>query len=236
VFLSWAGLRGAVPIVLATIPIARGLPDATRIFDVVFLLVVLFLLVQAPLLPWLARRTGVASAATRSLEVESAPLEAIGASLLQLDIPEGSRLSGVHVVDLRLPAQAVPSLVHREGTFFAPDEHTSLRAGDSLVLAVSESVREQTEARLRAIDRGGRLAVWNYPVVTTQSASTGAPLRSSRELAMLAATTTRPPSSQAWTRMVSPGKTTPAKRALKPVTRAASPPSSSSVTVRSTMP
>ena len=161
VFISWAGLRGAVPIVLGTIPVARGLPSADRIFDVVFLLVVVFTLLQAPLLPWLARRTGVAvEGAAQDLEVESAPLDEMDASLLQLEIPEGSRLAGVYVADLRLPANAALALVHRGNRIRVPDEHTSLRAGDHLLLAVSDDVRAETEARLRAIGRDGRLAVW----------------------------------------------------------------------------
>lgn len=161
VFVSWAGLRGAVPIVLATIPITQGLPAAHRIFDVVFLLVVAFTLVQAPTLPWLARRTGVAvEAGTTSVDVESAPLEQMDASLLQLTVLPGSRLAGVHVVDLRLPADAALTLVHRCGEIFVPDRHTSLRTGDHLLLAVSDHAREATEERLRAISQGGRLAVW----------------------------------------------------------------------------
>jgi cell volume regulation protein A len=160
-FMSWAGLRGAVPIVLATIPIARGLPSADRIFDVVFLLVVVFTLLQAPVLPWLARRTRVAvEGAAHDLEVESAPLDEMDASLLQLQIPEGSRLAGVYVADLRLPANAALALVHRHDRIWVPDEHTSLQAGDHLLLAVSDEARAETEARLRAIGQAGRLAVW----------------------------------------------------------------------------
>jgi cell volume regulation protein A len=77
VFLSWAGLRGAVPIVLATIPMTQGLPSATRIFDVVFLLVGGFVLVQAPVLPRLARRMGVVTAA-RGLCRRPAPADPRG--------------------------------------------------------------------------------------------------------------------------------------------------------------
>ena len=161
VFMSWAGLRGAVPIVLGTIPVARGLPSADRIFDVVFLLVVVFTLLQAPLLPRLARRTGVAVEGTaQDLDVESAPLDEMDASLLQLEIPEGSRLAGVYVADLRLPANAALALVHRKDRIWVPDEHTSLRAGDHLLLAVTDDVRAETEARLRAIGQEGRLALW----------------------------------------------------------------------------
>jgi cell volume regulation protein A len=161
VFMSWAGLRGAVPIVLATIPVARGLPSADRIFDVVFLLVVTFTLLQAPLLPWAARRTGVALEGTpHGLDVESAPLDDMNASLLQFEIPAGSRMAGVYVTDLRLPANAALALVHRRGQIFVPDKHTSLRVGDHLLLAVSEDVRAETEHRLRAIGNSGRLALW----------------------------------------------------------------------------
>lgn len=185
-FMSWAGLRGAVPIVLATIPIAQGLPAAQQIFDVVFLLVVVFTVVQAPVLPWLARRSGVAIDGTRELTVESAPLEEIGASLLQFTVPEGSRLAGVYVVDLRLPDNAALSLVHREGRIFVPDVHTSLRAGDHLLLAVSDDVRDRTEQRLRAIGESGRLALWyRSDRARFASSTTGAPAGAEMELAPL---------------------------------------------------
>jgi cell volume regulation protein A len=55
-FLSWAGLRGAVPIVLATIPFAAGVDDAEHLFNVVFVMVVIYTIVTGPTLPWLARR------------------------------------------------------------------------------------------------------------------------------------------------------------------------------------
>ena len=55
-FLSWAGLRGAVPIVLATIPVNARVPGATRLFDVVFIVVVINILLQGTTLPWAARR------------------------------------------------------------------------------------------------------------------------------------------------------------------------------------
>ncbi|WP_239456593.1 potassium/proton antiporter [Nocardioides solisilvae] len=160
VFISWAGLRGAVPIVLATIPITQGLPEAERVFDVVFLLVTSFVLIQAPSLPWLARRTGVVVERAEEIQVESAPLESIDASLLQFEVPQGSRLVGVFADDLRLPPAAVLALVARDGQVSTPGRHTSLRAGDQLLLVVPDHVRRETERRLHAISRDGRLAVW----------------------------------------------------------------------------
>ena len=58
-FLSWAGLRGAVPVVLATVPITAGVPDVEWVYDLVLVLVVVFTLVQGPLLPFVARRLRV---------------------------------------------------------------------------------------------------------------------------------------------------------------------------------
>ena len=80
--MSWAGCAGAVPIVLATIPISVGLPAADQVFDVVFLLVVVFTLVQGPTLPWVARRLAPRWR-TPPTSMESAPLEELGARLLQ---------------------------------------------------------------------------------------------------------------------------------------------------------
>lgn len=161
VFMSWAGLRGAVPIVLATIPMTRGLPEADRIFDVVFLLVVGFTLVQGPTLPALARRLGLAeSDASREVHIDAAPLEEIDASLLQFDLPPQSRLAGVALFEVRLPAEAAVSMIVRDGRLFVPDENTVLRSGDRLLLATSNPARETTERRLRAVSRAGRLAQW----------------------------------------------------------------------------
>lgn len=161
-FMSWAGLRGAVPIVLATIPLSAGLPDATRIFDVVFLLVVVFTVVQAPFLPWLARRLGITRPLDpRRVHIESSPLEDIGGSLLQLSVPAGSRLANVAVEELRLPAGAAVTLVLREGRTLVPDPRTTLAAGDHLLVVSTAEVQEATEQRLRKVSQGGRLAVWH---------------------------------------------------------------------------
>lgn len=182
VFLSWAGLRGAVPIVLATIPVTEGLPAATYIFDVVFLLVVVFTLVQAPVLPWLARRTGVVAELSRSVEVESAPLEDRGTSLLQFTIPDGSRLAGVFADDLRLPPSAVLALVARGDKMMVPGPHTSFRTGDHLLLVAPDKVRAELERRLQAISEDGRLGVWyaDGARVSAPGASPGTPRRWSR--------------------------------------------------------
>jgi potassium/hydrogen antiporter len=82
------------------------------------------------------------------------------ADLLQVGIPADSRLQGVEIFELRLPAQANVALIVRDGRGFVPGPTTALRAGDRLLIIATAGVREQTERRLRAVSRAGKLAGW----------------------------------------------------------------------------
>jgi cell volume regulation protein A len=156
--LSWAGLRGAVPIVLAT---ASADDD---VFNLVFVLVVVFTIVQAPTLPAVARRLGVvAEGETQPLDIESSPLTRLDADLLQVHVPPGSRLAGVEVVELSLPEGASVTLVVRDGRAFVPRASTPLQVGDDLILVATDAARPDVERRLRAVSLGGRLADWHNP-------------------------------------------------------------------------
>jgi cell volume regulation protein A len=161
-FLSWAGLRGAVPIVLATVPVTAGVAGSDRLLSLVFVLVVIITLVQGPTLPLVARglRLGAAGE-TSDLGVETAPLEQLGADLLQLTIPPDSRLHGVELFELRLPPGSAVSLVVREGVGFVPNPETQLRVGDALMIVATANTRLAAEQRLRAVSRGGKLAGWH---------------------------------------------------------------------------
>lgn len=160
-FLSWAGLRGAVPIVLATIPLSSATPGSDRLFDAVFVLVIIFTLVQAGTLAPAARRLGItAPAEAVEIHVETAPLEGMRADLLQIDVAPGSRLAGVHIDELRLPVGASVTLVVRDGAGFVPGPDTRLRTGDSLLIVATADVRDVAERRMRAVSRRGRLARW----------------------------------------------------------------------------
>ena len=92
--------------------------------------------------------------------METAPLERMHADLLQIEMPEGSQLAGVHLDELRLPVGASVTLVLRDGVGFVPDRDTRLRTGDSLLIVATEAVRDEAERRLRAVSRRGRLAHW----------------------------------------------------------------------------
>ena len=161
-FLSWAGLRGAIPIVLATIPWAAGVEGSKEIFNQVFVIVVVFTLLQGPTLPFVARLLRVAAPGeAHDLEVESAPLEELNADLLQVRVPPASHLHGVEIFELRLPAGAQVTLVVREGRSFVPTTTTRIRSDDQLLLVTTASCRDQVERRLRAVSRRGKLAGWH---------------------------------------------------------------------------
>jgi potassium/hydrogen antiporter len=161
VFLSWAGLRGAVPIVLATIPVSVGVINSDLLFNVVLVFVVVFTLMQAPTLPLVARKLGlIDEAATRDIEVEAAPLDMISAELLQVRVPAGSRLAGIEITELRLPAHTIVSLVIRDQVPFSPVGRDRIKVNDELLIVTPTAQRQETEDRLRELGRGGRLARW----------------------------------------------------------------------------
>lgn len=160
-FASVAGLRGAVPIVFAAIPLGLGLPGSEVLFDATLIVVLVLTLVQTPALPWLARRMGVAVASEPGeLDVDSAPLDDMRAVVLGVDVPRDSRLVGVFVRELGLPDGAAVSLVVHGRDAVVPTPETRIRVGDRLVVVAAEEVRRATERRLRAISKGGRLATW----------------------------------------------------------------------------
>jgi potassium/hydrogen antiporter len=161
VFLSWAGLRGAVPIVLATFPIVAGVPGSDRLLSIVFILVVVFTLVQGPSLLLVAGRLGlIRGDTTREIQVESAPLDVLGAELLTMTVLPQSRLHNVTVLELRLPDPSVITLIIRHGHPFVPQPDTRIQTEDELLIITTTGTREAAERRLRAVSRRGKLAYW----------------------------------------------------------------------------
>jgi cell volume regulation protein A len=160
-FVSWAGLRGAVPIVLATIPFAEEVTDAERLFDIVFVMMVISTLLTGPTLPWVAQRLNVTrQLEPRSLDLEVAPLERVAADLLQVTISPVSRLHGVEVGELRLPEGSLVSMVVRDGRAIVPERRMVLRRGDDLLIVTPRGQREPTVSRLRTVSEHGRLGRW----------------------------------------------------------------------------
>lgn len=160
-FITWAGLRGAVPIVLALIPLTEGVPGAGLLVDSLFVLVIVLTFVQGGTLPWAGRWLKLDSAAEATdVDVDSAPLDELHADLLTVRVPPGSKLHGVYLSELRLPAGATVSLLVRDGASFTPSPTSRLQEGDQLLVVTTATVRAAAERRIRAVHRAGRLARW----------------------------------------------------------------------------
>lgn len=150
VFLSWAGLRGAVPIVLATLPISAGLPVADDIFDIVFVLVVIFTLVQAPVLPWLARLLGVDEAPPAGGPGESGQTEGV---LLRYHLPQ-ELASRATIFELVLPPPAEVVLLRRQDRTFTPSQHTVLQPCDQLLIIAPLAQYEAVDRCMQELSGG----------------------------------------------------------------------------------
>lgn len=160
-FVSFAGLRGAVPIVFAAIPLGLGVPGAEMVFDTTFIVVLVLTLVQSPAIPWVARRLRVEAAnEPDELEVDVAPLDDMDAVVIGIDVREQSRMVGVFLRELALPEGVVVSLVLRGNQSLPPRMETRLRSGDRLVVVAPQRLRTETISRLRQVAVSGRLGTW----------------------------------------------------------------------------
>ena len=129
-FVSWVGLRGAVPIVLATIPVTAGVPGSEAFFNIVFFVVVVSVLLQGTTIPWVAGKLGVAAVHDDEPEEVRAPQ-----STVELVLHGDSPVVGKLVVDLQLPSSALLLLLRRDGESYIPRGSTELRIGDELLVA-----------------------------------------------------------------------------------------------------
>ncbi len=132
-FVSWAGLRGAVPIVLATFALSSGLTASDTIFNAVFFVVLLSALVQGLTLGPLARRLGLAG---EQHPLYAAPLEVgavreLGADIVEHVVQAGDPLVGIRVRETGLPRDALVMLIVRDGVGVPPRGSTVLEAGDT---------------------------------------------------------------------------------------------------------
>jgi potassium/hydrogen antiporter len=155
VLVSWVGLRGAVPIILATYPLVAGVPNAETIFNVVFFIVLVSALVHGTTIPSVASRLGLSAPLQekRRLSREFDVDPDMPSELLELVIPAGARAVGKQVVDLGLPKGALIILVQKGDERFVPSGSTVIEAGDTILLLTTGEMADVVRARL--LDRVG---------------------------------------------------------------------------------
>jgi cell volume regulation protein A len=135
-FVSWVGLRGAVPIILATYPLLAGIPQADAIFHIVFFVVLTSVLLQGTSIPLVARWLGVEAMVPphRPFPIEYYPGDGFQGELKEMAIPPHSEVVGRTIVELHLPAEFLIILIARGEEFVLPSGGTALEAGDTLLV------------------------------------------------------------------------------------------------------
>jgi cell volume regulation protein A len=142
-YVGWVGLRGAVPIILATFPVLAGAPGAERIFDVVFFIVVINALVPGGTVPWVTRRLGLESGdpppPRAVLEIES--MQPLSGNLMSFYIDEAVAVARVPIAELPFPEGSAVTLIVRGQELIAARGGTTLEPGDhAYVFARPEDV------------------------------------------------------------------------------------------------
>jgi cell volume regulation protein A len=146
-YVGWVGLRGAVPIVLATIPVMANVPGAREIFDIVFFIVVVGALVPGSTVPWMTRLLKVESAAPpppkASIEVDArAPS---GDELRSYFISPEVAVSGALLSEIPFPQGAAVSMLERAGALIAPSGSTRIEPGDYVYVIAPPENRGDVE-------------------------------------------------------------------------------------------
>lgn len=141
---SWVGLRGSVPIILAIFPLIYGMPGAELIFNVVFFVVLISATVQGSTLPWVAKRLGLIepSPATPAATLEITALGDVDADIVEYTLSKESRGIGRRLSQMALPDGTVVAMITRGKSVITPRGSTLLHADDHLFIVLKPKNRE----------------------------------------------------------------------------------------------
>lgn len=139
--LGWAGLRGAVPIVLATYVLSAGLPNGELIFNAVFFVVVVSTLIQGSTLNWVAARLGVVD----KLPADKLAPDADSIEKIYFHVAPPHSIAGAHVYEVGLPPQAHITQIKRRGKYVDVSKETLIKSGDRLCVEAPFSIHPEIE-------------------------------------------------------------------------------------------
>lgn len=147
---SWVGLRGAVPIILATFPLLAGIPEAHTIFNIVFFIVLTSSLLQGSTISLVARWLRLDAPAPARLRppFEFEAGEGVKGEMVEIEIPGHSIAVSRQLVDLGLPSGVLVVFIERNGEFLVPGGGTVLQAGDRLHLLAEKDLSSKVAALL----------------------------------------------------------------------------------------
>jgi cell volume regulation protein A len=146
--LGWAGLRGGVPVVLATFPVIAHVPDSRVFFNIAFFAVVISTLLQGSTFEPLAKRLGLTTdepALPRPI-AETGTIRRLGAEVIEFPVAPADAIVGHHVRDIGLPRDALLNVIVRRGEAIPPRGSTQIEAGDRMHVLVRKEVARQFPA------------------------------------------------------------------------------------------
>ncbi|ARI78202.1 potassium/proton antiporter [Halobacillus mangrovi] len=152
-FLSWAGLRGAVPIVLAIFPMLAEIENSQVIFNVVFFTVLISTLVQGSTITWLAERLKLVSEKMTN-PIHSLELISIGKTnveMMEFEVMAHNQIVGQTLENMELPDRALINAIIRDGDVITPYGQTEIKTGDTLYILVSRSSKKEVRKLLEAV-------------------------------------------------------------------------------------
>lgn len=134
-FIAWVGLRGAVPIILATYPRLAGLDGTGLIFNVVFFVVISSVLIQGTTIPVFARLLKLDDKVIKdpSFPLEIKPLQEWKGILQEISVPERSQVIGKAIFQLKLPPDYLVVLIVRDGGYIIPNGSFELKVNDRVL-------------------------------------------------------------------------------------------------------
>ncbi len=150
-FISWVGLRGAVPIVFATYPLLAGMEKAGMIFNLVFFISLTSVLLQGTTLPQVARWLHVTLPVNirRRSPLDIALSEEFKSEFLEIDISADNPSTGKKILELSFPKKALIVLIKRNGKYLTPGGSTVIQAGDTLlILAENSDALEEVKGKI----------------------------------------------------------------------------------------
>jgi potassium/hydrogen antiporter len=142
-FVGWGGLRGAVPIILATFPVMNGVTGANKLFDLVFFVVVVSVLITGGTIPWVLKKLGLEGdeppPPPAVLEIFST--QKLSGQLISFYVEEELDVTGVPLSELPFPEGSAVTLILRGEELIVPKGNTLLQAGDHVYVATTSADR-----------------------------------------------------------------------------------------------
>jgi cell volume regulation protein A len=155
-YVSWVGLRGAVPIIFAILPLAAGVPGARVIFNIVFVLTLVSLLMQGTTLPAVARMFGLAEKPKQYRPLQDFDVdfsEEIKSVMTEILIAEETLSYGKNLMEMPLPDNTLAVMVKRGDNYFIPTGQTELHVNDILlVISDDEEALKETYSNIGITD------------------------------------------------------------------------------------